>query len=134
MSDELDGLVKRMRDAAHDAETDTSKAIWDYPEMLRSAAAALEALRSGPVGEAARLNEMADRLIAMRAHKCLLTTDQRGWPDGLSVPLNDPDTGDREQVAHLDLEDSGFGPILWDFAISSLKARALAETKEVGDG
>lgn len=90
---------------------------------------------AGELLEALNCNGLADRLMEMRADKCLLTTDDHlGWPDGLSVPLNDPDTGDRECVAHLDLEDSGFGPMLWDYAISVLKARAAIRRAEGGQG
>ena len=41
-----DDLVKQLGEIADYAETDTSKAIWDYPEAFREAAARIEALEA----------------------------------------------------------------------------------------
>jgi len=72
---------------------------------------------------ALKQNGALQNLLDLDADQCLLTFDpQMGWPDGLSKPLNNPDTGDRLQVAHLDVEDSGYGPRLWDYAISVLRS------------
>lgn len=88
-------------------------------DTIAAQAAEIERLR-----EALDCGEMADMLMGCDAHKVVLTTVGRyGWVDGLATESGIP-------VAHLDLEDSQYGPRLWDYAISVLKARAaLAELK-----
>lgn len=66
--------------------------------------------------------KMAAELLKTGAHKCVLSSDEHlpGWVSGLFIDRS----GEVECVAHLDHEDSQYGPRLWDYALSVLKAYA----------
>ena len=56
-----DDLVKQLGEIADYAETDTSKAIWDYPEAFREAAARIEALEARAEEAEAERDVLRDR-------------------------------------------------------------------------
>lgn len=98
----------------HDVKVMTKTA-----DMLRALSARVQEL------EKALRPEMAETLLSMKAQKCQLITDEvYGWPCGLRFPMNQPPRTDDDWmvVANLDVEDSQFGPRLWDYAISVLNA------------
>lgn len=71
---------------------------------------------------------MARALIAEGGLNLKLTQDPEmpGWVSGLV--MTDPDGhSDPDLVAHLDVEDSQYGPRLWDLALTVLKDVAAAD-------
>ena len=77
------------------------------------------------------IDRLAESLIERDGHKITLTVDPHYcWPDGLQIPLNDPPDGEMLQVAHLDVEDSGFGPEIWHLGLIALRAIAEQEEKD----
>jgi len=119
-----DDLVNRLQELA-DCDTRAGEPLGNCMREAADRMKELEAKLAQAV-EALKQNGALGQLLDLDADKCRVTFDPTGWPDGLSKPINNPDTGDNIQVAHLDVEDSGYGPQLWVYAISVLKASRAA--------
>lgn len=82
------------------------------------------------------LKKVEADLIAAGALNWKVTDDFPLGPVGLSVPLNNPryvpDT-EYELAAELSHEDSGYGPLLWRYALAKL-ADSAARTPDTEKG
>lgn len=78
------------------------------------------------------LQDFEEVLVARGALSWKVTDEFPHGPCGLSVPMNHPPLSaeDYELCAALEHEDSGYGPLLWNYGLAMLRFRVNARERE----